>query len=88
VGHPLHPNQAEQAGQPARVTRLAPWAQATVRAGDWWVCAGSDRILLAAGAQVEVILQQLPQQCSPGMVQMFFQLGVAPKRCQLALQSA
>jgi hypothetical protein len=88
MSHPLDADQAEQAGQPARVTCFAPGAKVPVRAGHRRVCAGSHFVFLSAGAQVQVVLQQLPHQSSPGFLQMFFQLGVAPRGRQLALQRA
>src|SRR6266545_2170051 len=84
-GAPVHHDRPEDAGQQTTVTGLDRAAGDAVGAGHrYW--AGAHRLLLAELAQLEVVLQQLPQQVPAPQVQQLLQLGVSQPGSRLGAQ--
>ncbi len=65
--------------RPAIGDTLPPRAHEPVRADAGRAITPSYGFFFAAGPQVQVVLQKLPQQEPARFIQMFFQLGMGPR---------
>jgi hypothetical protein len=65
VGDPGDADDPEHGGQPALVAWFAPGAHPALRPHDDWAGTCADLLLLSRRAQVQVVLQQQPEQVRP-----------------------
>jgi hypothetical protein len=78
VSDAAHPDVSEQAVQPPFMTRLAPWTLPSFGPHQRRSGGITGPLFLTDRPQVEMVLQELPDQGASGVVEMFFQFGVGP----------